>query len=194
VFLNTARGGVVDSGALKAAMKAGKFGAVVLDVWEDEPNIDAELLEMVDIGTPHIAGHSLDGKVAGMIMIYRSACEYFGVGAEFDFGSFLAGPVTAQLNVNPKSGENEQEMLRQVVNKIYDIKKDDADLRWMLDRPQGKRGGFFENLREDYPVRREFQNTQIVLENPCESLAAKLVGIGFKEGKSKKAKIKNEKP
>jgi erythronate-4-phosphate dehydrogenase len=188
VFLNTARGGVVDSGALKAAIKAGKFGAVVLDVWEDEPNIDAELLEMVDIGTQHIAGHSLDGKVAGMVMIYRSACECFGVEQELDVGSFLPGPVRAELNVNPKSGDNEQEMLRQVVNKIYDIKKDDADLRWMLDRPQGKRGGFFENLREDHPVRREFQNTRIVLENPCESLAAKLAGIGFKQVKGKKVR------
>ena len=54
----------------------------MLDVWENEPNIDTELLQMVDIGTPHIAGYSLDGKVVGMIMIYRAACEHFGLGAE----------------------------------------------------------------------------------------------------------------
>ena len=56
-FINTSRGGVVDTGALKDAIKSGKLGAVVLDVWENEPNIDTELLEMVDVVTPHIAGY-----------------------------------------------------------------------------------------------------------------------------------------
>jgi erythronate-4-phosphate dehydrogenase len=52
VFLNAARGAIVDSPALKAAVRSGRLGAVVLDVWEDEPRIDTELLEMVDLGTP----------------------------------------------------------------------------------------------------------------------------------------------
>jgi len=89
VFINTSRGGVVESSALKAAIETGSLKAVVLDVWENEPNIDTELLQMVDIGTPHIAGYSLDGKVAGMIMIYKAACEYFGFSAKFDVESFL---------------------------------------------------------------------------------------------------------
>jgi erythronate-4-phosphate dehydrogenase len=75
VFVNASRGGVVDSEALKTAIRSGRLRAVVLDVWENEPNIDTQLLKIVDIGTPHIAGYSLDGKVAGMIMIYKSACE-----------------------------------------------------------------------------------------------------------------------
>ena len=185
IFLNTARGGVVDSIALKAAMKSGRLKSVVLDVWENEPNIDMELLEMVDIGTPHIAGYSLDGKVAGTVMVYKAACEYFGLEAKFDIESFLPAPAVARLEVNPKAG-GEQDVLRETVEKIYDIKKDDTDLRWLLDKPVGKRGAFFDRLREDYPVRREFQNTQILLEAPCEALARKLAGIGFKEVQSRK--------
>ena len=65
------RGAVVDTPALKAAIKSARLTAVALDVWENEPDIDVGLLEMVDLGSPHIAGYSFDGKVAGMIMIYR---------------------------------------------------------------------------------------------------------------------------
>jgi len=185
VFFNTSRGGVVETIALKSAIKAGKLKAVVLDVWENEPNIDTELLEMVDIGTAHIAGYSLDGKVAGMIMIYKAVCKYFGFKAEFDTKSFLAEPAVPQLEVNLQAA-GEQELLRETVEKIYRISEDDLKLRWILDRPQGKRGKFFDGLRKDYPIRREFQNTQVVFAPTCKALAKKLRGIGFKVGKSKK--------
>jgi len=193
IFLNTSRGGVVDTVALKAAIKSGKLEAGVLDVWEDEPNIDTELLEMVDIGTPHIAGYSLDGKVAGMIMIYKAACKYFGLEAKFGMESFLPAPAVPELKINPRVAV-EQDVLRGAVEKIYDIRKDDSNLRWILDRLAGKRGKFFDDLRKNYPVRREFQNTRIILategtegtedklkrNSSTKALSEKLAGIGFK--------------
>jgi erythronate-4-phosphate dehydrogenase len=185
VFINTSRGGVVDSGALKATIRAGKLRAVVLDVWENEPNIDMELLRMVDIGTPHIAGYSLDGKIAGMIMIYKAACKYFGLEARYDIEDFLPEPTVRQLRINPKSG-TEQDVLAGAVQKVYDIRKDDARLRWILERPAEKRGEFFDSLRRNYPVRREFGNTLIVLEEPCKTVVEKLAGIGFREVRSQK--------
>ena len=183
VFLNTSRGGVVETGALKTAIKSGRLKAVVLDVWENEPHIDMELLEMVDIGTPHIAGYSLDGKVAGMIIIYKTVCKYFGLEAKFDIKDFLPEPDLPQLEVRAKVG-TEQEVLQEAVEKIYDIKKDDSNLRWVLDRPRGTRGKFFDELRKDYRVRREFQNTRIILATKdtkgTKNLSKKLKGIGFK--------------
>jgi len=179
IFFNTSRGGVVDTGALKAAKKTGRLGAVVLDVWEDEPNIDVELLEMVDIGTPHIAGYSLDGKIAGVIMIYKAACEYFGVEAKFGAESFLPEPAMAELKIDRREG-GEQQVLRRTIERIYDIKEDDRQLRRILDTSAEKRGRLFDRMRKDYPVRREFQNTRIVLEDRNSSLAKKLEGIGFK--------------
>ena len=178
IFVNTARGGVVDTSALKAAIKSGKLGAVVLDVWENEPNIDTELLRMVDLSTPHIAGYSLDGKIAGMIMIYEAACKYFGLERTRTIEDFLPEPAVPQLQANPKAGRDE-DVLRETVEKIYDIKKDDRNLWWLLDRPQGKRGAFFDKLRKDYPVRREFQNTRIVVKDKDSRLTRKLKGIGF---------------
>ncbi len=177
VFFNTSRGGVVDSSALKAAIKTGRLKAVVLDVWENEPNIDTELLEMVDIGTPHIAGYSLDGKVAGMIMIYKAACKYFGFSAKFDIDSFLPEADVPELKINPNIGK--QDVLLGAVKKIYDIKKDDFRLRQILNKQAEESGEFFSGLRKNYPVRREFQNTRVIVKNKNSILAKKLKGIGF---------------
>jgi len=179
VFINTSRGAVLDTRALKAAIKPGRLKGVVLDVWENEPNIDVELLEMVDIATPHIAGYSLDGKIAGMIMIYKAACEYFSLEPKYDLEDFLPEPAVGELRVNPQ-GRAEDEVLHSVVQKIYGISEDDHSLRQIAGRAQGKRGEFFDSLRKNYPVRREFQNTSVVLDVPCKSLARKLAGIGFK--------------
>ena len=179
VFFNASRGGVVDSSSLKAAIKKGKLQAAVLDVWENEPNIDVELLEMVDIGTPHIAGYSLDGKIAGMIMIYKAVCEYFGLDAKFDIDSFLPVPFVPELKINPNGG-SEQDVLLGAVEKIYDIRDDDARLRRILEESAKERAKYFDSLRKNYPVRREFQNTRVIVDDKNSRLAEMLKGIGFK--------------
>jgi len=178
VFVNASRGGVVDSNALKAAIRSGRLRAVVLDVWENEPNIDMELLEMVAIGTPHIAGYSLDGKITGMIMIYKAACEYFGVGVKFDIEDFLPEPPVRQLRIEPNT-DNEQAALANSVRKIYDIREDDVRLRRVLENSIENRGEFFDGLRKNYPVRREFQNTKVIVKDRSSTLAKKLKAIGF---------------
>ena len=182
VFVNASRGGVVDSGALKRGILGGRLGAVVLDVWENEPDIDVELLRMVDIGTPHIAGYSLDGKIAGMIMIYEAACAYFGVGAEHRIEDFLPEAGVPELRVDAAVG-SEQGALMGAVRAVYDIRRDDARLREIRECRAGKAGEFFDNLRKEYPVRREFVNTRVVLEGACESLSRKLAGVGFTVGR-----------
>ena len=179
VFVNASRGGVVESNALKSAIQSGRLRAVVLDVWENEPDIDIDLLKMVDIGTPHIAGYSLDGKIAGMIMIYKAACEYFDMEPKFDMEDFLPEPAVPELNVYLNI-INDQDALLRAVQKIYRIDKDDMRLRRVLDKPAGNRGKYFDSLRKNYPVRREFQNTSVVVKDANSSLAKKLIGIGFK--------------
>ncbi|MGB2809730.1 MAG: DUF3410 domain-containing protein, partial [Sedimentisphaerales bacterium] len=178
IFINASRGGVVDSSAFKTAIEESRLQATVLDVWEDEPNIDVELLEMVDIGTPHIAGYSLDGKIAGMIMIYKEACEYFELDVKFDIDSFLPVPAIPELKINTQS-VSQQDALLGIVEKIYDIKADDVRLRRMLEESAKERCKYFDSLRRNYPVRREFQNTRIIVDSKNSSLARKLKGVGF---------------
>ncbi len=178
IFFNASRGGVVDSIALKADIRTGRLQAVVLDVWENEPNIDVELLEMVDIGTPHIAGYSLDGKITGMIMIYKAACEYFGLESKYDIEDFLPEPAVPELNIDPKSN-SEQDILLSAVQRIYDINADDAKLRKIFEKSIEQRRTFFDHLRKTYPVRREFQNTKVIVDDKNSNPAKKLKGIGF---------------
>ena len=133
---------------------------------------------MVDNGTPHIAGYSLDGKVAGMIMFYKSACKFFGLEAKHRVEDFLPEPAVPQWGVEAKAG-TEQDVVRQTVEKIYDISRDGSNLRQILSEPREKRGEFFDNLRKTYPMRREFQNTRVIVRDRNSSLANKLKGIGF---------------
>jgi len=178
VFINASRGAVVDSEALKAAIAKGRLGPVVLDVWENEPDIDTELLEMVDLGSPHIAGYSLDGKIGGMIMIYESLCEYFGLDAKYDVGDFLPAPAVPKVEL-ATGDESDEAALAKAVASIYSIQDDDGRLRPIAKEPPEKRGAFFDALRKNYPVRREFQNTTVVFDEPGGAAVRKLLGIGF---------------
>ena len=62
ILINTSRGDLVEEEALLEAIRGKKLAGVILDVWKNEPNINTELLEIIDLATPHIAGYSLDGK------------------------------------------------------------------------------------------------------------------------------------
>jgi erythronate-4-phosphate dehydrogenase len=177
VFLNTSRGAVHETEALLAALRAGQLSAAVLDVWEGEPNISAELLEQVTLGTPHIAGYSFDGKVRGTEMVYQAACEFLGV--EPTWQPALPPPPLAHVSVQA-AGRQDEEVLREVVLKVYNIEEDDRDLRKLRDLPGAERPGHFDSLRKNYPVRREFPNTTVQLLGGPDSLRAKLAGLGFR--------------
>ena len=92
---------------------------------------------------------------------------------------FLPEPAVPELNVY-LNVTNDQDALLSAVQKIYRIDKDDARLRRVLDKPAQDRGKYFDSLRKNYPVRREFQNTSVIVRDANSSLAKKLIGIGFK--------------
>ncbi len=108
-------------------------------------------------------------------MRYEAVCEYFGFEVKFDVSSFLPKPTVPKLEVKTRS-VNEQEALRIAVKKIYDINKDDAMLRRVLNQPTGKKCALFDRLRKEYPIRREFWNTQITADS--REITTKLSGIG----------------
>lgn len=179
ILLNASRGAVVDSAALRTAITAGRLKAVALDVWENEPDIDVELLKTVDLGSPHIAGYSYDGKIAGSIMIYEAVCKHFGLTPAHRVADFLPEPGVPTLTPLV-AGRDDEAVLAEVAKAVYSIARDDTDLRRIADEPPEARGRYFDALRKDYPVRREFHNTTVVLADPFGSLQAKLCGIGFK--------------
>jgi erythronate-4-phosphate dehydrogenase len=169
-LINTARGAVADNKALLKAIDGERVRGVVLDVWENEPNILPELLDVVDIGTPHIAGYSFDGKVNGTRMIYEAACKFFGIQPVWK--PSMPAPEVVLIELTVSSGEDDEEILRRVVRRIYDIAADDSSLRTNICA--------FDQLRAEYPVRREFFNTKLVLHGASDALRSKFTALGFK--------------
>jgi erythronate-4-phosphate dehydrogenase len=181
IFLNTARGAVHDTAALKAAIKSGHLKATVLDVWENEPDIDNELLGLVDISTPHIAGYSFDGKVAGMMMLYDAVCKYFDLQPAKRIKDFLPVPEVPEIEITGDITDDQQ-IIHQTVQQVYAINRDDFNTREILMTTQKEKAAFFDQLRKNYPIRREFQNTKIKLTAKgiaAKTLADKLTGLGF---------------
>jgi len=178
VLINTSRGPVVDNQALKRCVQAGRIGPVVLDVWENEPDIDVELLERSAIGTPHIAGYSFDGKVNGTVMLYEAVCRFLGRPAAFDITGLLPEPLLPSMELIT-SGQSDQDILGKAMHSIYNIGRDDAELRDITGRPTDQRGGYFDRLRKEYPVRREAMNTKIMLKPNDPEMAKKLSLLGF---------------
>ena len=68
ILLNTSRGSVIHSNDLKIS---GQQLLWCLDVWENEPNIDFEILDTAFVATPHIAGYTLQSKIRGTEMLYQ---------------------------------------------------------------------------------------------------------------------------
>ena len=156
-LLNTSRGPVVDNEELKAIVHGGYLGAVALDVWENEPTPDPDLLRRVDLATPHIAGYAYDGKVRGTTMLYEALCDHIGVPAGWSPEQALQPEDGHPLVATPPDPAlPETEALDHVVRSMYAIRADDARLRATLDAPPDERGAAFSRLRKEYPRRREF--------------------------------------
>lgn len=79
IVVNTSRGGVVDEMALLEALDKGIVRHAIIDTWENEPNINPQLLQKAYIATPHIAGYSADGKVTADNMVLDALCDFFGI-------------------------------------------------------------------------------------------------------------------
>lgn len=77
MIINSARGAIVDTPALKDALGTGMVSRAVIDCWEGEPAIDTALLNQAFIATPHIAGYSRQGKIRATQMAVSAVTRHF---------------------------------------------------------------------------------------------------------------------
>ncbi len=175
---NTGRGGVVDEEALLAVSAAGRIGGLILDVWDHEPEIDARLLEVADLATPHIAGHSLEGKAFGTQMVYEAACRFLQIHPNWNVERGLPPPQVPSIEMNGE-GRGDQSLLGEIVSSIYPIARDDAALRKTVGQVPAERGRTFDDLRRTYPVRREFRHTRIRVRHGSRDLMTALNSLQF---------------
>ena len=170
ILINSCRGEVVETNAVKAALKSGKLSGFVCDCWENEPDIDLELLAATDLATPHIAGYSKDGKATGTLMSVRAISVFFALGLNnwVPFGVELPANPIIELD---GEGLSEQEIISRAILTTYDIRNDDKLFR--------SNTAEFEQQRGDYPIRREFPAYTIQAKNISPVTLEKLKGIGF---------------
>ena len=203
VLVQASRGGVHDTSALKKAIKE-KNLLCAIDVWENEPDIDVELLELAEITSPHIAGYSWTSKVEATRIIYDSACEFFNIkqtwippklpvdfsAPEVDFLSNVT-PSTPQpknsegiKGISPPflqgdtGGFKKLSGMKFAVNCVYNIIEDDKKMRKIVDESSGNRGKYFDGMRKKYPTRVEFHQAKV--SNPPEAIRQQLSSLGFK--------------
>ena len=170
-FFNSSRGEVAETNALKQVLDSGNLGGAVIDVWENEPDIDTELMEQAFIATPHIAGYSTDGKANGTAMVVNSLSKYFNLSLENWYPGNVPLPSFPSISIDCK-GKSEEEIFREIVLHTYNIDEDNERLRLS---PSD-----FEKLRGDYPLRREFTSYSVRLKDGSEEVRQMLETLGFK--------------
>ena len=176
-FFNTSRGDVVDEAALKSAIREGRISGAVLDVWHAEPEIDRELLSLVDYATPHIAGYSADGKANGTAMAVEAVAQGLHIlepDAIQQIRADILAKVPAPANPVVTLDTGSENPIADAVFASYDVAEDDAALRAA---PED-----FEALRGSYRVRREFPAYTVKLSGcePDGSLRDALRKLGFR--------------
>jgi erythronate-4-phosphate dehydrogenase len=170
VVINSCRGEVVKTEAVKSALKNEQISAFVCDCWENEPDIDLELLALTEIATPHIAGYSKDGKATGTQMSVQAISRFFGLELNNWQPSGVEPPVNPIFELDG-TGLSEQEIIAKAILHTYDIRNDDESFR--------KNTAQFEQLRGDYPTRREFPAFTIVPKNIGQETIEVLKKLGF---------------
>ncbi|MDD2611157.1 MAG: 4-phosphoerythronate dehydrogenase PdxB [Bacteroidales bacterium] len=170
IVFNSCRGEVFDTHAAKEALNKGLVSGMLIDCWEYEPNIDRELLGMVDLATPHVAGYSKDGKANGTSMSIQAVSRFFNLGINDWQARNVDLPAQTLIELDGKN-LSEEKILSKAILTTFDIRRDDAAFR--------KNPELFEKLRGDYPVRREYPVYTAITKNMEKATLEKLRNLGF---------------
>lgn len=169
LILNTSRGSVINNKDLLNALKKGKKIQVVLDVWENEPNICLSLLKRIAIGTPHIAGYSFEGKIRGSVKISSELGEFLKINKKIKSRNFLNFNINSNFLFN---GKINQKKLKTLMHSVYNVQKDNS-----LFKKFAHNRGAFDFLRKNYSMRREWSSILVNCDNFDTSLILSQIGF-----------------
>ncbi|MAM86752.1 4-phosphoerythronate dehydrogenase [Allohahella sp. A8] len=177
-LINTSRGQIIDQAALKKRLQRVDELFAVLDVFENEPNIDHELMMLCRLATPHIAGHSLDGKGMATAQVYEALSHTLGLPVRHKLGQFLPEPPLRKMNFSRDA--DPQWALHTAIRACYDIRGDYNKLRHGRYLPEEQRGEYFDKLRSNYRIRRSFSRVKVGLKGGRSVLQDYLEAVGFR--------------
>lgn len=170
ILMNAARGGVVDDTALRERLERRGDLCVALDVYEHEPIPDEALLRHCRIATPHIAGHSVDGKYRGTAMVRDALCRQLGLETPEGGAELLpAAPPSVEI------GDD----LSAAVAFTASARSLDADAREWIDAcpDEATRRRRFDAMRRAYAPHRDFSERRVRATGAAGQF---LAGCGFR--------------
>ena len=170
ILINACRGEVINNQAALALFEQGKSLNLVLDVWENEPSINLDLIPHTALATAHIAGHTIEGKARGTEMLYLALCKHLGIQADKKLSDYLPKAQPSPIKVSGK--EDFWQVLHQLVLNVYNIETDDQYFRANMHSADQ-----FRYIRKHYPIRREFSAIALKTGNFANSKA--IYGVGF---------------
>ena len=178
IIINASRGEVIDEEALTEAIRNHRVKHAVLDVWANEPAISSTTLQLATIGTPHIAGYSLEGRLQGTVAVYHAACNFY------ELPNRWTPPTLPTLADKPLTidarGRYDEEILYELAMHVYDLKDDDRLLRACLgDGEAAIAREKFHQLRQNYRQRREFSALKVKINFASPGLLDKVSRFGF---------------
>ena len=176
ILINTSRGEVVDESALLSFKETNPESTLIFDVWCNEPEISISLLQQTFIGTPHIAGYSYDGKLKATKVLAQA------LQTETNSMSAIAEVLTSETAVIDTLEYNDETAVQLAVMQTYDVRSDAIALRELISMPSGDGAIYFDSLRKNYPIRREFTNRQINIKKLNNEMQQRLLELGFKTG------------
>lgn len=176
ILINACRGEVIDEAALQARCQRSDAPTFILDVFDKEPDIDMHTLQLAWLATPHIAGHSVEGKVRGTQLVYEQVCRAMGLTPTLALTDFLESVEPVELCLSsPGAPELNVTDLSRVWFAVYDIQDDDRHFR------QGMaKSNQFASLRKHYRVRRECSAYTLLFPHELSAgIRRQLTGLGF---------------
>jgi erythronate-4-phosphate dehydrogenase len=170
ILINACRGEVINNQAALALFEQGNSLNLVLDVWENEPNINLDLIPHIALATAHIAGHTIEGKARGTEMLYLALCKHLGIQADKKLSDYLPKAELSQIKITEK--QDFWQVFYLLVLDVYNIEKDDQYFRANMQSADQ-----FRYIRKHYPIRREFSAITLNTGNFADSKA--IYGVGF---------------
>ncbi len=176
LLINAGRGGAIDNAALLRVLEQRSDLSVVLDVWENEPDINPSVLAKVNVGSPHIAGYSLEGRLNGALMIFDALKHFLLAGGQCDIAGITQAEIAKQTVELQALGSPETiaaQTLRETICAVYPVSRDHKHL---VEAVNGLPDSF-DALRKNYPQRREFSHYRCA--NVPTAISKKLQSLGF---------------
>lgn len=162
-LFNAARGGCVDNKALLNWLEHDGSHFAAIDCWEHEPTPTIALLQhpQMLIATPHIAGHSLDGKAANTQYIYNALCRFLNVEPKWDMQQRLPPPPQV---INIEADGDKWQRLAAATRQLYPLLDDHETMKSWAEISSNELPHAFSCFRRHYPVRRAWQQSPVHFE------------------------------